>query len=194
MIIADPRRVHIVQLCARHGSNEYTRYVTPVRPIEGTAELINGISFNSHTRVMTYKQTQVRHISLHKALLDFLHFVSAIKNPVLVAHNGKKYDFIVLYRVAALTRLLPQFQSSVYGFLDTLPLCRKLVPGHGRHSLKKLYADLVGGNFEAHDARNDCIALEEVLAKLRTPLSALQRFSFSWETVQNLTLTERLTA
>ena len=192
MYIVDPRRVHILQICARNGINDCTRYVTPARAIEKGAGQVNGISFNSASRVMTYKGTKVRHISLHNALLDFLSFLSGIRNPVLVAHNGKQYDFIILYRIAAYTGLLPRFRSSVYGFLDTLPLCRHLVPGHCRHSLKTLYADLVGDHFEAHDAKQDCIALEKVLDKLRTSLPVLQRFSFGWETVTDQTLRDRL--
>ena len=143
MYIVDPRRVHILQICARNGINDCTRYVTPARAIEKRAGEVNGISFNSASRVMTYKG-KVRHISLHNALSDFLNFLSnflsGIRNPVLVAHNGKQYNFIILYRVAASTGLLPRFRSSVYGFLDTLLLCRHLVPGHCRHSLKTLYA------------------------------------------------------
>ena len=192
MYIVDPRRVHILQICARNGINDCTRYVTPARAIEKGAGEVNGISFNSASRAMTYKGTKVRHISLYNALSDFLNFLSGIRNPVLVAHNGKQYDFLILYRVAASTGLLQRFRSCVYGFLDTLPLCRHLVPGQSRHSLKALYTDLVGEHFEAHDAKNDCIALEKVLEKLKTSLPVLRRFSFAWETVADQTLRHRL--
>ena len=137
---------------------------------------------------MTYRNTKVRHTSLHNALLDLLDFLADIENTALVAHNGKSYDFIILYRVAAATGLLPRFKSCIHGFLDSLPLCRNQLPGYDRHSLKVLYESLMDKQLDGHDAKNDCVALENVVRKVGASLSTMQNFSFGWETVMDKTL------
>ena len=81
-----------------HEDRHCTRYVTPKRPIEKSAGEVNGISYDNHSRVMTYKKNKVRHISLQNTLLDLLDFLSGIEHPVLAAHNGKSF-----YRASAAT-------------------------------------------------------------------------------------------
>ena len=191
MYIVDPFSVLLLQLCARHEDRTCTRYVTPSRPVEQKAGEVNGINYNKALGEMTYRNNRVKHISLHKALLEFLDFLSGIRSPVLVAHNGKAYDFIILHRVATATGLLPQFKSRVCGFMDSLQLCRNLLPGFERHSLKALSAGLIGGGFELHNAKNDCIALEKIVSKLRPSSCTLERFSFGWETVIQKTVRRR---
>ena len=192
MSFVDPHHAHILQICARHEDKNCTRYVTPIRTIQKKAGEVNGIAYDCRSKVMTYKSNEVQHISLFKALEDFLDFLADIKNPVLVSHNGKSFDFIILYRVAAITKLLPRFKLCVYGFLDSLPLCRNLLRGHPKYSLTALYSALLKEDFEAHDALEDCKALEKILAKMRTSSSVMQRFSFGWETVMDMTVRDPL--
>ena len=192
MLITDPHKVHILQICAQHGDRDCTSYVTPARPIDKRAGEVNGINYDNHSRIMTYKKIKVRHITLHNALLDLLDFLSGIEHPVLVAHNGKSFDFIILYRASAATGLLHRFKSCVQGFMDTLPLCRNQLPGYDRHSLKFIYAGLLHEDFPAHDAKNDCIALEKIITKLGVPLHVMQNFFFGWDPVMDKTVRLRM--
>ena len=190
---SDPFHAHILQICALHNESEFVQYVTPRRSIQKKAGEVNGIHYDYKNSKMTYKSKPVKHVSLYQSLKDLLVFLQRIKQPVLMAHNGKGFDYILIYKATALCGLLPKFKKSILGFIDSIPLCRSLLPSYTSFSLVNIHLKLVGREFDAHDAKEDCIALRNVCNDLRTSESVLKRFSFDWETVMELTIRDKPT-
>ena len=96
----DPIHDNITQIFAIHDDNVYMQYVTPNCPINPKASEITSIYYDKDSNIMTHRDQQVQHLPTHAILEGLLEFLSKINSPVLVAHNGKRFDFIFLYRTA----------------------------------------------------------------------------------------------
>ena len=84
---------------------------------------------------------------------------------VLCAHNGESFDMRVLLLAAAASGKSQNLKAVVRGFADTLPIFKKEIPGKKSYSQGKLFEELVGGKYQAHDALEDVTALQALVAK-----------------------------
>ena len=84
---------------------------------------------------------------------------------VLCAHNGESLDIRVLLLAAAASGKSQNLKAVVRGFADTLPIFKKEIPGKKSYSQGKLFEELVGGKYQAHDALKDVTALQAQVAK-----------------------------
>lgn len=69
------------------------------------------------------------------------------------------------------------------GFVDTLPLLKKLLPDLESYKQANVYKHVCGEDFDAHNAVGDVAALSDILLKLKPDNKDLLTHSFSTESV-----------
>jgi DNA polymerase III alpha subunit (gram-positive type) len=148
----------ITQISAREGEEVFSTYVIPTKPISKAASTMTGITSDGNQVVV--KESPVGAISTTDALIEIFGFVGEHK--ILLAHNNKKFDSIVRTRVEQECGLEAEFQKSVIGFVDTLPLLKEVFPGRTSYKLDLFASVFPDQPFEAHDARADVTALHSV--------------------------------
>ncbi|XP_034005108.1 DNA polymerase III PolC-type-like isoform X2 [Trematomus bernacchii] len=161
----DTKSCHIVQLAASckntfNHENTFTRYILPHIPIRLGATNVNGFTFR-YGQLFLHKEP-VSTMTLYYSLTTFINYLGRFPRPVLLAaHSSKIFHGRVLMRVLKKCSLFEQFKKVVSGFVDTLPLSRKLYP-----QLKDFnWQDLVQrfpfeGKYNAHNAVEKAELLE----------------------------------
>lgn len=142
----------ICQITAVHAdrvSYIYNRFITPKR--EGTEVqyfiLLNTGSTDS-TTVITVAEADSKAVitvpeaEAIKGLVDYLAIDDSKK--ILVAHDGEKFDFPVLFEHVKKYNLMDSFKEIVLGFVDTMPLFKCLFPCRQRYRLVDLTRDILG--------------------------------------------------
>jgi DNA helicase-2/ATP-dependent DNA helicase PcrA len=144
----DPDTCHVVELAAvrvRRGEavGEFTALVKPTIPIPPDATRTHGISNADVADALAFADVWPK-------------FREFCGNDIVVAHNGYKYDFKVLQRLAGSLQGI--------GTFDTLPLARELVPeSRSLEHLAQKYGIDVG---QSHRALPDARALAKVFVRL----------------------------
>lgn len=106
------------------GSREFDRYVAPPPgcSIHPAASAVN------HLRVergqLTYRHQPVQTRPVRDALREFIGWLRALKRPILLGHNIKKFDNPLLFRDLVAEGLVEEFGGVCVGFIDTLELFR----------------------------------------------------------------------
>ena len=155
---------------------DFNRYVKPRKPINAQASEITGLTYK---RGQMYLRGQpVNSIPIDQCLREFLEFLGDRK-VVLVAHNGSRFDFKILRRVAKDFDLLPELRERVVGCLDTLNMFRMCYPElrdtcDKPYSLKNLVEELLEEEYSTHDALEDSRYLKR-LTKQASPHSGLKQ-------------------
>lgn len=119
--------------------------------------------------------------SLKEALVSFITFLRMFGRPLLVGHNIRRFDCLVLARALDEFGLKAAFQAGVVGFLDSLPLARQLLKDSGVQSFKQenLVKTVLGVSYDAHNALADVQALQKLYWALRPTASQIQQHTFS---------------
>ena len=112
---------------------------------------------------MTHRDQPVQHFSTELILQGLLDFLSTIDSPVLVAHNGKYFDFIILYKAVMSYNMLSTFKGSFDKFMDSLPLSRAVLSYYPSHKLNRIYKRMFKEEFPAHDTAEDAKALGRIV-------------------------------
>ena len=97
---------------------------------------------------------------------------------VLVGHNIEKFDSKHFWRVVEDQHVEHHF-SNLIGFIDTLPLFRTLYPNEKSHKQGLIFALIIGGVYNAHNALGDVKALIDILNKLKIKASDYSDCSFT---------------
>ncbi|XP_056005159.1 uncharacterized protein LOC130050140 [Ostrea edulis] len=152
----------IIQLAARCGETEFNQYVFPTTNINPVTSKITGLTFDG---TLLYKNgIPLLAVSLEKCLVSFFDWLknSGINDPVLFAHNGRKFDSLIFGR-SVLDSGKDEYGKIICGFCDTLPMLKEHASGtHLNFSLETLVKDILGCTFSAHDAVEDCRYLQKV--------------------------------
>ncbi|KAK5901832.1 hypothetical protein CesoFtcFv8_007151 [Champsocephalus esox] len=152
---------HIVQLAASCKNTIFNCYILPGIPIEYGATEVNGLTV-SYGRLFLHGGP-VSTEPLYSSLQSFIDYLGRFPGPVLLAaHNSRRFDEIVLMRVLEMCSLFEQFQQVVSGFVDTLPLSRKLHPQLDCFKQPDLVRYFLGGKYNAHNAVEDAKQLDEL--------------------------------
>ena len=159
----NPHKCQMTQICAVHNDHVFMRFVTPSCPIDPKASEITSIYYDKDTNVMTHRDQQVQHYSTEVILQGILDFLSTIDSPVLVAHNSKRFDLIILYRVAMSCIMLSTLKGSFDKFMDSLPLSRTVLHYYPSHKVNRIYKCMFKEEFPAHDAAEDARALGRIV-------------------------------
>ncbi|XP_037804851.1 uncharacterized protein LOC119599169 [Penaeus monodon] len=172
---------HIIQIAGVRGDSSYSAYVIPDIPIGVRATAVTGISLNKgllwhHGRVVEAQP-------IRNALKGFFEFLGPGR-VLLVGHNAKTFDSRVLITTATNTGMINVLKMQTLGFLDTLPLFRKLYPRRKTHTLGDLHKSLIGEKFAAHNASADTRALQRLVEKVSPDLKTMEAYTFDVEYVE----------
>jgi DNA polymerase III alpha subunit (gram-positive type) len=168
---------HITQIAAKEikTAATFNQYVTPAMPIAAEAQQITGIKVNDG--YMTVHGAHVNNLNVHESLDNFCKWLAKFQNPVLIAHNRRRFDFPILLSTFFSVGKLQQFFGTVQAVIDSLTVFRKLYP---RESLKQenLVSKILGLSYNAHNASADVDYLR--LLFLNTQLSASELMQHSY--------------
>lgn len=78
-----------------------------------------------------------------------------------------------------------EFCGIVIGFVDSLPLLKKIFPGQSSYKQVNLVSNLLAATYGAHNALEDVRSLELLIKYEKVTDKHLQDFTFSPEAVKN---------
>ncbi|KAL8608202.1 hypothetical protein ACOMHN_016657 [Nucella lapillus] len=171
---------HITQIAARSGQDEaFSTYVLPKEPIHEKAQKATGITCDG--KKMYHHGKPVPFLTIRPALEGFITFLEQGEPVVLLGHHIKLYDCPILLNALQRCNLVERFQGTVYGCVDTLPLFREINPCLNQHNQVKLYEHYIGGEFPAHDAKEDVRALQQIVNRANPNHDQFSRHSFTFD-------------
>ncbi|XP_077990943.1 uncharacterized protein LOC144445274 [Glandiceps talaboti] len=127
------RDTAICQIAAEYDGASFDTYVDPQQEFDDEASQINGFIYIEGQ--LFYKGDQVQTESLKAALKKFIEWIP--QDSVLVAHNNKCFDALVLVRCAQICKLEKKLEEKCC-FSDSLPIFREILRDQPRHSLQAL--------------------------------------------------------
>ncbi|XP_077373719.1 three prime repair exonuclease 4 [Festucalex cinctus] len=180
----------LVQLAAVSGSRSLNLYTLPRRRMEAGAARVTGLRVRR--RRLYLHRRPVPTVPLRDALLSFIAFLRALGRPLLAGHNIRRFDCRPLARALDETGLRARLEASVAGFVDTLPLAREVLKDCGMRSFKQEYLvkELMGVDYEAHDALEDVRSLQALYRVLQPKPDVVARCTFSLSDVREVVVKE----
>lgn len=169
----------IIQISAANFdfSETFDQYVLPVGPISASASKVNGITKINDK--MFLRSRPIECVDIVSSLGSFGSWLYKLgQEVVLVGHNANTFDSKHLWRVIENNGVGESFPNWA-GFIDTLPLFRKLYPNETSHKQESIFALIIGGVYNAHNALGDVKALIEMLNKLNIAAADYSDFSFT---------------
>ena len=160
----------------------FDRYVLPKNGISQQASQANKLTIVAGQ--LLYKSKLVKAITLTECLQDFITFLKSLKKKViLVAHNGKVFDSRILVKAIIANNMLGELQSVLTGFIDTLPMLKKLLPDRSSYKQEELVRGCLNKTYDAHNGLEDVKSLRDLLLHLKPQNSVLCSNSFCVEFV-----------
>ncbi|KAM7397088.1 hypothetical protein PAMP_020085 [Pampus punctatissimus] len=174
----------IVQLAAVSGSHSLNLYVIPRCQMQRGAAKVTGFRVRRQ-RLYLHRQLVLTN-SLREVLVSFIAFLQMLRRPLVVGHNIRRFDCLLLARALDELDLRAKFESSVSGCVDTLPLAREMLKERRLQSFRQenLLRELLGVNYKAHDALEDVRALQTLYSVLQPTPELISRHTFSLNTVE----------
>ena len=139
----------------------FTRYVTPKVPVTPEAEKVTGIKWTGENLLVN--NDIVDCIEWRYAIADFFEWLKQFDNVILIAHNGRVFDFNVLCHCVNAVGLEHSMRQIVLACIDSVQLMRKTCLGLKKYSLSALVDHFLHQEFNAHNAIDDVEALVSVL-------------------------------
>ena len=133
-----------------------------------------------------HKGKRVETVDGKTGLQRFITFLGTISDPVLVAHNCKKFDARIMAYQLMKHCMVNEFQNVCYKFSDTLPFMFHRRPGRRgprSYSLENMARDLLGITYDAHNAVEDCETLAKVVEKVGHQELLITQFSFTLDSI-----------
>ncbi|XP_033759588.1 uncharacterized protein LOC117341837 [Pecten maximus] len=170
---------HITQIAAVGLENDaiFNTYIIPKIPIRETAMEVTGIVVTAGKMTVHGKCVDAEDIT--SGLLKFLNWLQTYQNVILVAHNGRKFDFPVLMNTVKSLKQSKMLFQSVEGCIDSLSVFKKVFPGQTNYKQETLMSSILGQTYGAHDAKEDILALSLLLKEAKLSKSETLSFSFS---------------
>uniref|UniRef100_A0A8C5D9G8 exodeoxyribonuclease III n=1 Tax=Gouania willdenowi TaxID=441366 RepID=A0A8C5D9G8_GOUWI len=157
----DTTSCDIIQISAICGEKAFNCYCLPSKALSESAASITGFTVKENQLFLNGKLISTT--PLLTALEAFIDFLYSFQCPVLlVAHNAMRFDTPILTRVLRHHSLYVRFQKVVEGFVDTLPLSKRLCFDLPSYSLKYLVQHYLKKTFNAHNAVEDARILQEL--------------------------------
>ncbi|XP_060593809.1 uncharacterized protein LOC132748252, partial [Ruditapes philippinarum] len=183
---------HLTQIAARelNSGSEFSTYVTPKLLISEGAQQTTGIRM-ADNNVMYVSGTIVETVNIQCAVENFIKWLKKYNIVVLVAHNGRRFDFSVLVAAVSNVNKLEEFLASVVGCLDTLPLFRKTYSDRSSYKQGDLVQDILGIQYNAHDALEDVRALVKLFQHCCALVNDMIKFTFSLNAVYHQCLSSK---
>ncbi|KAM9352300.1 protein PML-like [Symphorus nematophorus] len=175
----------IVQLAAVSGGHSLNLYVIPRGRMQRGATKVTGFKVRRQ-RLYLHRQLVLTN-SLREVLVSFIAFLQMLGRPLVIGHNIRRFDCPLLARALDELDLRAEFESSVSGCVDTLPLAREMLKDRGLQSFRQenLVRELLGVNYKAHDALEDVRALQALYSVLQPTPELICRHRFTLDTMEN---------
>lgn len=157
--------------------SEFSAYVIPQIPIDAGAEKVTGIVFDGSK--LKVKGQEVNALTIRDALKKFLEYLENMNNVVLVAHNGRVFDFRVLSYAINKCGLDQEFVKVVKAFVDSLTVMKARHPKLPSYKQEKLAEHFSLPTYNAHNAVDDVIALDNILAAANCNDAEVMKHSYS---------------
>ncbi|KAL4229626.1 hypothetical protein ACF0H5_010013 [Mactra antiquata] len=160
---------HITQIAAQevHSVAKFNRYVIPKLPITPAAERVTKICMKNKTE-MIINGAGVESVDIHEALTSFLCWLSSYNNVVLVAHNGPRFDFVLLSSALSNCDLIDKYLSSVCALVDTLTVFRSEVKNQDSYKQEDLARNLLNLTYNSHNTEDDVSSLIALFKYLKS--------------------------
>lgn len=148
----------------------FRRYILPKKTIDPGASRVNGLTMRDNQ--LHYRGKAVQTIDCRKALEDFFDYLRDLSENcnkikiILAAHNGHRFDFRHLFRVAASEKLPINEWACIDGCLDTYSLTKFLHPNLPSHKQEYLIKKFLRNSYEAHSALHDAYILQKLVIKI----------------------------
>ena len=156
---------------------KFSCYVKPLIPITAEAEKITGISWNGTE--MTVKNSHVDAIQIVEALGKFLEFLKKFDSVILIAHNGRVFDFRVLSYAISRVKMCEMFLKCVLAFVDSLAMFRSKVPKLSSYKQEYLAQHFCKEAYNSHNATDDVNMLVKILYQSGMTKSEFVKHSYS---------------
>lgn len=177
--------VDILQIAAACNNQTFVQYVTPTRDVAPEAEAVNNLTNRGGVLMKIIskdplKLEELQTMRIKQALQKFMAWLDVIGPCFLVGHNVAFDKKHLLFHVER-EGLLSGIKERVLGFIDTLPVYRRLYPelkkpGPG-HRQCVLVNHLLKEDYEAHDALEDVKALKRLVDNTKVTREDLMRYA-----------------
>ena len=170
---------HITQIAAQDFStgDSFNAYVNPKLPISDEAEKVTGIVWDGTSLFVS--GNKVVCLKIREALNQFLQWLKQFPNPVLIAHNGKTFDFKVFCHAIDKNALQEDFLKSAVGFVDSLGVMRSKIPKLPSYKQTFLAQHVCQETYNAHNAQDDVTMLVKIMKSAKVNDDELIKASFS---------------
>ena len=141
---------------------QFNQYLLPTESISAKATEVTGLTVSrvGGQRRLVKHGKPLEALDQGCGLSSFLNWLEDLgKSVVLVGHNCHSFDMRVFLNSVMREGLLSDFSDFVDGFGDSLPALKSVLPGQASYSLPVLHKEVLGEQFQAHDALADVEAL-----------------------------------
>jgi DNA polymerase III alpha subunit (gram-positive type) len=159
--------------------DQFSRYICPGLPISAGAEKATHITWSGG--VLSYLGEPVPFMHIKPALEEFLDWVQKFQNVVIVAHNGRLFDFKVLCNALVNCDLQQMFTSRVSAFCDSLTLLRNKYPKLQKYTQIFLADHFCGETYNAHNAADDATMLCKLMEAADVSVTDYKKHSYDRE-------------
>ncbi|CAC5392636.1 unnamed protein product [Mytilus coruscus] len=172
-----------IQIAAAYGQNTFCRYIVPKQAITSSAAKVTGFSKSGQ---ILYRNGEIMQTDdLQDSLKDFINWLP--DNCILLAHNEKLFDSRVIVYSMENNSLFDSFEQKCKGFVDSLSLLKTVLPERKqtgkRFNQESLVFDILGVEYDAHNAVGDVESLQQLVEHLSLPTEKVAPHSFSVEYV-----------
>ena len=164
-------------------NNIFHRYVLPDAPIHPKATAVTGLHVASGQ--LFHKKTPVVSVDIKTCLCDFVIWLQSFHNPLLVCHNGKCFDSIILVKAFLKHPECGNLEDHISGFVDSLHVFKDVLPGRTTYRLESLVSESMAKSYDAHSATEDVKILQSLTTFHNVSEDILLKHSFNVDFVKN---------
>lgn len=170
---------HITQIAAveHETGSQFSCYVVPKAQMSSGAAEITGIMWDGTN--LRLKGNVVAAVPIFAALSNFFLWLQKFHNAVLIAHNGKQFDFRILSNAADKSKLFNMFWESCVGCIDSIDVMKSKFPKLQKYSQPYLAEYICNKNYNAHNALDDVSMLNEILKEAKVSSVDLLKHIYS---------------
>ena len=164
------------------GMDHFDQYILPVGSISSGAVRATGIT--KHNNRLFLRSRPVESADAHTILSSFADWIDHQGGKVvLIGHNVERFDSKHFWRTVTNISLVSRF-CNLAGFVDTLPLLRSMYPEAKNHKQETMFALIVGGTYDAHNAMGDVSAVIKIMQKLSVSTPSLCSHSLTMQYIE----------
>lgn len=101
--------------------------------------------------------------TIQTALTNLIAWLKQFCNVLLIAHNGKRFDFPIIVNACQATGMFNDFCSCVFGLVDSLHVFKSIAPKSASYKQEDLARTFLSKEYDAHNAIADVECLSELV-------------------------------